>query len=81
MDEQQQYELVCKPQLKRIEGYCSKIFNILEGKNGAPGIVSELARHDERIKSLQAWKRWAIGFGTTIVIALIILALTHNWGK
>ena len=81
MDEQQQYELVCKPTLERIEGYCSKIFNILEGKNGAEGLVNVVARHDERIKVLQAWKRWAIAFGTSIVLALIIFALTHNWGK
>ena len=80
MDEQQQYELVCKPQLERIEGYCSKIFNILEG-NGTNGLVTKVARHDERIQSLRAWKKWAIGFGTTIVIALIIFALTHNWSK
>lgn len=81
MEEQQFHELVCKPTLERIEGYCSKIFNILEGKNGAPGLVSEFARHDERIESLRAWKKWAIGFGTTIVIALIIFALTHNRGN
>ena len=78
MDEQEQYELICKPTLERIEGYCSKIFNILEG-NGADGLVTRVARHDERIKSLQSWKKWAIGFGTTIVIALVIFAITYNW--
>lgn len=80
MDEQEQYELICKPTLKRIEGYCSKIFNILEG-NGADGLVTRVALHDERIKTLQSWKKWAIGFGTTIAVAIIIYAITYDWSK
>lgn len=82
MNEQQQYELVCKPTLERIEGYCRKMFNILEGQDGEEGLVTEVARHDERIIVLQKWRKWAIGLGTTIVagiiVALIIFALTHK---
>ena len=78
MDLQQQYEEVVEPSLKRIEGYCSKIFLILEG-NGTDGLVTKVARHDERIQSIQSWKKWTIGFGTTIVLAIIIYAfLTHK---
>lgn len=78
MNEQQQYELVCKPALERIEAYSKKIFVILEG-NGADGLVTTIARHDERIKSIQSWKKWTIGFGTTIIIAIIVYAfLAHK---
>jgi len=74
MDESEQYEKICEPQLSRIEGYVQKIFTILEG-DGNPGLVEKVARHDERIKSLQRWKKWAIGLGTTIIAALIVYIL------
>lgn len=77
MDLQQQYEQVVEPSLKRIEGYCSKIFNILEGKNGASGLVSEVARHDERIKTLQNWKRTAVGLGITLICGLSIALIMY----
>jgi len=80
MDEQQFYEKVIKPDFTRIEGYCKKIFLILEG-NGTDGLVTKVALHDDRIKTLQAWKKWAIGFGTSLILALVIYALTHDWGK
>ena len=77
MDEQQFYDNVIKPDFARIEGYCKKIFFILEG-NGTDGLVTRVARHDERIKSIQSWKKWTIGFGTTILVAILIYAfLTH----
>ena len=74
MEESEQYDKICKPQLDRIEGYVQKIFQVIEG-NGNPGLIEKIARHDERIKILQNWKRWAIGFGTTLLIALLIYAL------
>lgn len=82
MDEHQKCELFCKPAIERIEGYCRKIFNILEGKNGENGLVVKVARQDERIKSIQKWRTWAIGLGTTVVtgiiVALIIFVITHK---
>jgi hypothetical protein len=62
MDESEQYDKICQPQLDRIEkctkeGF-KKIFLILEG-NGRNGLIVTVARHDERIQSLQKWKKWA----------------------
>lgn len=73
MDEQQFYENVIKPDFTRIEGYCKKIFLILEG-NGTDGLVTTVARHDERIQTIQSWKKWTIGFGTSILIAILVYA-------
>lgn len=75
MDESEQYDKVCQPQLKRIEDYTQKIFLILEG-NGNEGLVTRVARHDERIKSLQSWKKWIIGLGGTLAIGFLIYVLT-----
>jgi hypothetical protein len=76
MDESEQYKKVCQPQLDRIEEFTTKIFRILEG-NGGEGLTHQVARHDERIKSLQSWKKWAIGFGSSLVLALLIYVLTR----
>jgi len=76
MDESEQYDKICKPQLDRIEVCTQKIFVILEG-NGGTGLVEKVARHDERIKSLQNWKKWAIGFGSTIFVLLLTYLLTR----
>lgn len=76
MDESEQYDKICQPQLDRIEGYTKKIFVILEG-NGGTGLVEKVARHDERIKSLQNWKKWAIGFGSSTLFLLLAYLLTR----
>ena len=76
MNDQQQYELVCKPALERIESHCSKIFNILEG-NGTDGLVTKVALHDERIKTLQNWKRTAVGLGITLICGLSIALIMY----
>jgi hypothetical protein len=76
MDESEQYSKVCQPQLDRIENHTAKIFRILEG-NGGTGLVEHVARHDERIKSLQSWKKWAIGFATSLLVIFIVYLLTN----
>jgi len=76
MDESEQYKKVCQPQLDRIEGVTKKIFLILEG-NGGEGLTHQVARHDERIKTLQSWKKWAIGFGTSILLLILTYVLTR----
>ncbi len=82
MDEHQKCELFCKPTIERIEGYCKKIFNILEGRDGEDGLVVKVARQDERIKSIQRWRTWAIGLGTTviasIIVAFVVFFTTHK---
>jgi len=77
MDESEQYEKICQPQLERIEQYTKQIFRILEG-NGGTGLVSEVARHDERLKALNSWKKWAIGFGSSIILLLLTYILTRG---
>jgi len=81
MDESEQYEKICQPQLARIETYVQKIFVILEG-NGADGLVTKVARNDERIKHLQGWKKAAVALGITLAsgltIALIMYFITRG---
>lgn len=81
MDESEQYEKICEPHLTRIEGYVKKIFTVLEG-NGNPGLVEKVARHDERIRTIQSWGKWAIGIGTGIICGvstgIILYILTHK---
>lgn len=79
MEEQQQYKLICKQEFARIDCHFKKLFKILEG-NGGDGLITKVARHDERIKSLQSWKKWAIAFGTSLILAILIYIITRNVG-
>jgi len=81
MDESEQYDKICQPKLEHIESLTEKIFLILEG-NGQNGLVTKVARHDERIKGLQNWKKAAVGLGLALIsgltIALIMYLVTRG---
>jgi hypothetical protein len=76
MDESQQYEKICQPQLNRIEKHVSDIYKILEG-NGQNGLKVKVATHDERIQSLQRFMKWSLGIIATIFTTVVVFLLTR----
>lgn len=67
----QMFKLHCKPAFDKIDGTCTKIFDILEG-NGQPGLKTKVAILEEKIKTLRKWRVWSIGIATTIGVGVCI---------
>lgn len=58
--------------MSREESALERIERLLDG-NGQPGLVRSHTSHDERIKNLERWKAWFVGFMVTTSLAAIAL--------
>jgi hypothetical protein len=69
--------------MEREEGALLRIEKLLDG-NGQPGLVRGHVSLDERLKSLESWKVWLVGFmvttalGVAAMLVQVGLALLHG---
>jgi tetrahydromethanopterin S-methyltransferase subunit G len=71
MDEQEQYEKVCKPEFQELKDICSKIYAKLFEDNNGECIQSKLNRHERWIGILK-WCAVSIGSILIIIITTLI---------
>ena len=67
--------------MEREEGTLNRIERLLDG-NGQPGLVRGHVSMDERLKSLEGWKAWMVGFIVTSGLAAVATAIQvtlHFW--